>query len=358
MYITNKDLSDFAGKLNKKLKELRKKINFYSDTEIKKRGRSNFSLGDISEDIENSLTKVETVLLEYKIISIETPSVSDLKEKYKEYLIKFKEFDELCDSIYNSAEGSMNRAFFYLSFSDWFTETYQLIMGIYDQFLEKFEIEKIISEHKKYEQILNDAKAKEKEMQNVLNSIKTKSDTLLLKLEQNVAEHEILDIKEYYTETKEIIRKEKNLYGWGFLISSLLLIACLICLFIFLDRFFPKDETHLIIPRSVLSCSFLGVFTFLINDFRKRFNICKNILDELNQKVIVVNTYTSLLSRIKDFDDETKKKYHDKIIQNIIDTLLLVRNHGYLSKILNQSDPNLASKIIEELGSIIPKTTT
>lgn len=168
-----------------------------------------------------------------------------------------------------------------------------------------------------------------------------------------MAEHKVSDIKDYYLKAIEKTQKDMKINALFYYGLSIVMTALLVLLFWNMKTIYPND--YLLITKSILSCTLIGFVSFVINDFRKRFNISKNILDELLQKEIVVDTYSSLLSRIKDFDEETKKQYHEKIIQNIIDTLLLIRNHGYLSKIFNQSSPDYASKIIEELGNIVQK---
>ena len=102
-------------------------------------------------------------------------------------------------------------------------------------------------------------------------------------------------------------------------------------------------------PRIIFTISIIGFITFIINDIRKRFNVSKQILDEIYQKQNIVDAYSSLLSRIEKFDDKTKELYHQEIMKIIIDTLLSVKNHGYLSKKLNQEMPNVTSSILEKI---------
>lgn len=344
MQISSYELAHCANYMVSELKKIRDKIDFYAKEELKKRQGSNFSL-EISENDDVFLIKVERVLSENDNLTIDSDSVKDLLEKYKEAPKNFKEFDELCDKIYNSKNGSHDQAFFYTSFSRWFEEVFKLIWNIYLQFLDRIEIKEIIKNKNKYEEIVENAREKKDELQNMINSVKKQSDELLLKLEQNISEHEIADIKEYYSSLIKKTKKERNINGICYYVLSVIMIVILFLLFCNMKSIYPND--YLLIPKSILSCTMIGFISFIINDFRKRFNISKNILDELFQKEIVVDTYSSLLSRIKDFDPETKKSYHAKIIQNIIDTLLLIRNHGYLSKIFNQSSPDYASKKIE-----------
>lgn len=352
MQISSYELAHYANYMVTELKKIRDKIDFYGKEELKKAQGSNFSL-EIPEQDDIFLIKIERVLSEKENITIDTDSVKSLREKYTEAPQKFKEFDELCDSIHSSKNGSHDHAFFYVPFSRWFEEIYILIRDLYLQFLDKLEIKDIISNKQKYEKILENATAKEDELQQLINNVKNKSDELLLNLEQNVAEHKLSDIKDYYSKVIEKTEKDMKTNAILYYGLSIIMTVLLIIVFWNMKNIYPND--YLLIPKSILSCTLVGFISFVINDFRKRFNISKNILDELLQKEIVVDTYSSLLSRIKDFDQDTKKKYHEKIIQNIIDTLLLIRNHGYLSKTFNQSSPDYATKIIEELGNIVQK---
>ena len=352
MQISSYELAHCANYMVNELKKIRDKINFYGNEEVKKRHGSNFSL-EIPEQDDIFLIKIERVLSEKENITIDSDTVKSLLEKYKEAPNKFKEFDELCDSIHSSTNGSFDQAFFYVPFSRWFEETYILIRDLYLQFLDRLEIKDIISNKQKYEKIVDNATSKDNELQQLINNVKNKSDELLLELEKNVAEHKVSDIKDYYLKAIEKTQKDMKINALFYYGLSIVMTALLVLLFWNMKTIYPND--YLLIPKSILSCTLIGIVSFVINDFRKRFNISKNILDELLQKEIVVDTYSSLLSRIKDFDEETKKQYHEKIIQNIIDTLLLIRNHGYLSKIFNQSSPDYASKIIEELGNIVQK---
>lgn len=352
MQISSYELAHCANYLVTELKKIRYKIDFYRNEEVKKTQGSNFSL-EIPEQDDIFLIKIERELSEKELITIDTDSVKSLQEKYKEAPEKFKEFDELCDSIHSSQNGSHDKAFFYVTFSRWFEEIFILIRDIYLQFLDRLEIKEIISNKQKYEKILENATAKEDELQQLINNVKNKSDELLLNLEQNVAEHKLSDIKDYYSKVIKRTKKDININALFYYGLSIVITVLLVITFWNMKSIYPND--YLLIPKSILSCSLIGFITFVINDFRKRFNISKYILDELQQKEIVVDTYSGLLSRIKDFDQDTKKKYHEKIIQNIIDTLLLVRNHGYLSKTFNQSSPDYATKIIEELGNIVRK---
>lgn len=354
MQIASYELAQYAEYLSSELKKIREKIKFYSEDEYQKFKGSNFSL-EIPENDDIVLIKITRVLRERENSVIDTDLAKKLKEKYSDSKNQFSNFDNLLDEIYKKEKGSLDDAFFYVPFSRWFEDLFIQMKSIYLMFLKEFDIQEIISNKAKYEEIVKNANSKENELQKILNSAKKKSDELLLQIEQTATECKISDIKTFYSKLLEETTKENKIYSCFFYITFTVLGLILISLFIFLPNIYNTENKITELTRSVISFTFLGVLSFLINDFRKRMNITKNIIDELKQKEIVVDTYTSLLSRITDFDDETKKKYHDKIIQNIIDTLLVLKNHGYMSKNLNQDTPIITSKIIEEFSNIVKK---
>lgn len=352
MQISSYELAEISEYLEKKLQNIRKKVKFYGDEEVKKRQRSNFSL-EIPEQQDVFLVKFARVLRENSNIVIDTKLANWVIENYKISKDKFSEFDNLLDKIYGKTNGSFDDAFFYLPFSNWFNEFYIKIKSLYLMFLEKIDLQDIIANKKEYEEIVKDAKNKSNSLQKILNEATAKIDEFILKMEQKVAQNEILDIKNYYETMISKVKIEKTVNAWFYYGLSCLLVVFLIVLFFNMKKIYPED--YLLISKSILSCTLIGFWTFIVNDFRRRFNIAKYILDELQQKGIVVDTYSSLLARIKDFEPETKKKYHEKIIQNIIDTLLVIKNHGYLSKIFNQTNSTLSEKIIEEISNIVNK---
>lgn len=352
MQISSYELAEISEYLEKKLQNIRKKVKFYGDEEVKKRQGSNFSL-EIPEQQDVFLVKFARVLRENSNIMIDTELANWVIENYKISKDKFSEFDNLLDEIYGKTNGSFDDAFFYLPFSNWFNEFYIKIKSLYLMFLEKIDLQDIIANKKEYEEIVKDAKNKSNSLQKILNEATAKIDESILKMEQKVAQNEILDIKNYYETMISKVKIEKTVNAWFYYGLSCLLVVFLIVLFFNMKKIYPED--YLLISKSILSCTLIGFWTFIVNDFRRRFNIAKYILDELQQKGIVVDTYSSLLARIKDFEPETKKKYHEKIIQNIIDTLLVIKNHGYLSKIFNQTNSTLSEKIIEEISNIVNK---
>ena len=114
MQISSYELAHCASYMVSELKKIRDKINFYGNEEVKKRQGSNFSL-EIPEQDDIFLIKIERVLSEKENITIDSDTVKSLQEKYKEAPNKFKEFDELCDSIHSSTNGSFDQAFFLCS---------------------------------------------------------------------------------------------------------------------------------------------------------------------------------------------------------------------------------------------------
>ena len=67
---------------------------------------------------------------------------------------------------------AMIKLFFYTSFSRWFEEVFKLIWNIYLQFLDRIEIKEIIKNKNKYKEIVENAREKKDELQNMINSVK------------------------------------------------------------------------------------------------------------------------------------------------------------------------------------------
>ena len=326
MQISSYELAKISEDFNKRLKEVVDKVDFYSNDELKKTGGSNFFL-EFDRNNFTWLSKVTRVLSENENIVIRDELVTDLQKIIEEKDTKFKEFDELLDEIKAKETGRHNEAFFYTPFSSWGNKSIHVILTLYFEFLEKIEVKEIVKSKGEYEKIVADAKLKTDGLQKLLNETKEKIDsanaevknaqertaTALNELEKKVSANEVRAIKAYYEDY--------------------------ICHNITYPKIF--GNTHF--------CRSLFVF---INDFRRRYNITKQIIDELQQKKAIVDTYASLLDNIKNFDDDTKKQYHQKILQNIIDSLLSIRNHGYLSKTLNKDNASPASLLVEENGTI------
>ncbi len=307
--------------------------------------KSNFVF-DVPQNYDVFLSKVNRVLKEHPEITVYSEIANLLEDRYKQIQQNFS-------GIHEQLKESFGDISNLVPFAAWIKETCSLIFSLYDIFLEKIEIKKLIEGKERYENIINQAIEDKKNLETIISDSKKKADEILLKMEQSVAEKKITDIKEYYGKTIKSIQKKRNAYGLLFYGLSLILVLILIKLFLSMETFY--QDNFLLISKSILSFTIIGFLTFIINDSRKRLNISQNILDELNQKQMVVDAYSSLLARIQDFDDETKKKYHEKIIQNIIDTLLQIRNHGYLSKSFNNAPPSPYTRIIEELSSIMQK---
>ena len=111
MQISSYELAEISEYLEKKLQNIRKKVKFYGDEEVKKRQGSNFSL-EIPEQQDVFLVKFARVLRENSNIMIDTELANWVIENYKISKDKFSEFDNLLDEIYGKTNGSFDDAFF------------------------------------------------------------------------------------------------------------------------------------------------------------------------------------------------------------------------------------------------------
>jgi len=348
MRIQSHDVALAAFEMYRDLNEIKKKISFYSEDEVKRYNSSHFVF-DIDENELIKLNVIYKYLTERDNISIDSSFSNLFAQNYDKCKKIIIEFNLELDKIFKSETGSLEESFFYISFFMHIKDFISVIKDLYQSFLERIEIKDLVKNKDRIDDYINQMEVNKNNIMNSYTEIEKKSKENLIKLEQKVADRDILDIKDLYESLLKKINCEINLYGILFIISSLLLLAIFIFLFNSIESFY--NEKYLL-PRSVITVSFIGFFIFIINDIRKRFNIVKQIADEIYQKKIVVDTYSSLLSKIDKFDSDTKKCYHNEILNNIISTLLSIKDHGYLSKQMNKEIPDVTKKILDKLDSI------
>jgi hypothetical protein len=344
MLISSHDVSNIAGDLKDRLYEIKEKIEFYAKEELKNSNGSNFSFA-LDENLLIHLQKIQKILAERDNTSVDSDIGNKIMTYFNEMSDKFRKFEELLDNIYNSENKSRDKLLFYSHFFSWANNFIMSLKDIYGIFLEKFDIKEIIENKKNYEELLKHVEDKNDSLSKTINEVENKTKELLNRLEQSVSDKQVIEIKIFYDDLLKKTKKSKNIYGFSFYLSCLMIAILMILLFFNIAIF----QNKYIIPRSILMFTFISFITFIVNDFRKRFNIEKQILDELYQKKNVVDAYAALLSTIKNLDDETKKSYHTEILKNITDTLLAIRNHGFLSKKILQDTPNMTMEIVNTL---------
>jgi hypothetical protein len=188
-----------------------------------------------------------------------------------------------------------------------------------------------------------------KKYEDDLLSFHTAGDELVGKLEAAIADKSVGDIKTLYSTHKKDYKAEKNWNRSLFYSTAILIIVLLIGMPLAAIIFKIDIQNNWYTISSVLGIT--GFLGFLCNDFRKRFNIAKNILDEISQKEVVVNAYASLLEKVNTFEPEIRDKYHQEILKNIVDSLLSIRNRGYLHKSLHGAEPNLINQIVDVISN-------
>lgn len=352
MKITGLELANIADDLYKKITKSRKIINSIQEEKQEENSLHNLIL-KIPETYDVHLLEISIYFKQHADITIYSEIVNIIENQKSGIQESYQNFEENIQNRLKNKDRNPYDIIIHRMFTDSFKNMCDLVFSLYDIFFEKCEVRELIEEKGVYEGIVKRAMQNQKKLNTIIENSKKRADEILLKMEQCVAEKKITDIKEYYDKTIKSTQKKRNTYAFLFYGLSFLLVLILIKLFLSMETFY--QDNFLLISKSILSFTIIGFLTFIINDSRKRLNISQNILDELNQKQMVVDAYSSLLARIQDFDDETKKKYHEKIIQNIIDTLLQIRNHGYLSKSFNNATPSPYTRIIEELSSIMQK---
>lgn len=203
------------------------------------------------------------------------------------------------------------------------------------------------------------------EAEKLLNSVKTESDTLLESLTRMVGDTDVAEIKKFYVKAMEPKRNQGRFLSGAFYVTFFVLIAILIGFIYFeatghLPLFSdptlgnsisasPVADYKSNIPLYFGIITLLGFGTFLMTDLRKRLNINRSIRDELEQKVILADSYSVLLSKAR--ENEGQIEFSRALLANIIQQLLYVRNHGYTAKEMMNHSPypvwDLASQMLD-----------
>lgn len=370
MELSLNDFLIFTKTVDNLIIETKKKLDLYSQEEVKKRGGSNFVL-ELTEDEIKLPKKILGKFGNPKNIEIDDYVVNELYKYKEEYKQKVKDFNDFVDEKFKNIEDKPSEFADMLNFSSWIRSILICLDRISKKYSKELRLNELIGMEEVYENLKTAAKLKNEELtklyttatentKNLEKELKEATENLKksnIVVEQELANKNVLDIANYYAEYRESVNSGKNLYGWLYFGFSAVLIGLFCLIFLKLDKIFVNSESlYLKISKSIISCSLIGFATFIVNDFRKRHNICKQILDEIDQKIAIVKTYSSLLSRIDDFNEDIKKQYHQKVLQNIVDTLLMIRNHGFVSKSFQQSSPSItatATELVEQLSKLV-----
>jgi hypothetical protein len=345
MKISSKQLANDAKAIYSKLRDTIAKLEVYSKEEMKKHGGSNFVLNVEIKDIE-LLNSISQRLELSDLVMLNTSTTSKYDDLSSQFIEKYKEFNDRCDVLKSNPDGSRKDAGFALQYSVYINELILCISDLYKEINEKLEIKEVLKIKGLYENLENKVQAKIEEIDSSFAEKKKNADRLLLRLEQAVADKSVTDIKELYTRILNRLEKEKN-FNAGFYYSLAIIVIILLVVAVILENKYGVFEKSAVFKYSI-SIGILGFISFLCNDFRKRYNIAKNMIDEFKQKEIIVDTYASLLEKIQNFDEETKKAYNQEILKNIISTLLAIKSHGYLSKDFHNMNPNMINGIFSK----------
>ncbi|UOG40341.1 hypothetical protein [Leptospira noguchii] len=345
MKIWSGDLAKIAKEIHQKIEDVDKRLQIYLKEELHKFGGSNFvlSISDYSK-----LLEVHEVLKNENQFSTESAFLEKFYEYYNEFDLRVKNFYNEVEQIRREEHGSSKKMSFCEPFSYFINSLVAHIIELYDKFKESLEIKNIIQNKDIYIQLSTSLKEKNDSFAKLLTDTEDKASNLLLSLEQIVAQRNVQDIKKFYRDYQKNILTEKRIYGSLYFITCLAFLTILLILFNNL-RF--VNEPYLW-QKTAITFSFFGFISYLIGDFRKRFNIAKSILDDIRQKSSVVDIYASLLSKIKEFDTVTKESYNREILTNIINSLLALKNNGYAGK---DYSSNISPPILELLNKIIKK---
>lgn len=329
--------------------DIKLKVDIACKKELEKRGGSNFVL-HLNEESISLINNLTEELLECKIVNYDVTTLARLK---KANLTLTNEADKLknkVDEILTTAKGSQDNP-------GWNNEIERKIMDIAIQIIAELEnyrnrrnIEEIINNYKEIQTIKNDYDSffKEKQTQ-ILNLEK--------RLEQKVYDQDILSIRSFYdgriSDKKKEYNINKNAFytSFGILITFLLyLLIDILCLNITFN--FEKIEKSLNnIIVYILIVSITGLLSFIMSDFRKRMNIAKAIIDEIEQKKVIVDSYSVLLEKKKTISEKNQEKYELDLILSIFQNLLSIKNFGYSHKDMQLMSPNLLMDLVNRFTS-------
>ncbi|MCG6146583.1 hypothetical protein [Leptospira bandrabouensis] len=351
MKTTSASISEMVNKIYLRLKDINDKLQIYMKEEQKKFNGSNMTLA-VSESEISELNEISKYLLN-KNTQISSYYLEPFIEKYKIFFTTAIEFESDIEKVRSSERGSLDHPFFYSKFSNLVIEIIYIIRDIVDTIEEKIKFEDV---NKHLQNLETNSKLSDRlkeEYTQKIASLENQTKNLLLKLEQTVNEKKVSDIKEFYQSYLKNSKLERTIYGLIYGSTFLLIIYSILYLF---EIYLSKTEGNYLWQLTTLTFTFFGFLTFLLKDSRKRFNISKGIIDDISQKSAVVDIYSNLLSKIQEFDEETKKAYNMEILKNIINTLLSTKNYGYNPNESNSSNSNDLSDLLDIVKKQIDKS--
>jgi hypothetical protein len=207
-----------------------------------------------------------------------------------------------------------------------------------------------------------------------INTINLLEEKMKIKYEND----QIKSLKDFYTKRQEALIDEQKHYNrfyyfFIFLQAFLLIIAIIDVnyskkIFVYNNTVTETSKTNNISTTDeiqlksnsshnnniyIIYVSFiliLALIQFLISDYNLKRNISKQILDEIDQKTIILDMLPVLLARNNEYKNINEKKYESEILTALINNIISIKNFGY-----NKDDKNDNYNIISAITKIIKK---
>jgi hypothetical protein len=191
----------------------------------------------------------------------------------------------------------------------------------------------LVSAEADWKKRIDGLEAKEEE---VLGHLNGKVEELITLYAQRVPNKEIESLEGFYEGQIELHSKESDrtssFYRWtlGAVFAAVAIVGAL-------QFFVTADKLVEHWPAILASITIVGFLTFIATDLRKRRNIFKTILDELEQKKVMAKSYAVLFGET--LRKEGLEEFAAKLQDSLVSQLLIVRNHGFSGKDMMNHSP-------------------
>lgn len=189
----------------------------------------------------------------------------------------------------------------------------------------------------------------------MLHEFNDNAKDLVRRMELKVTDKDIVEIKGYFDTELKKKRKSFRWMSFAFYLSFTVTVSSFLIfgLYHLRSRDFQEIDTFTKAGAYVLFASIAGFLIFLTTDFRKRANIVRTIIDELEQKTVLTDTYSVLLEKAK--ATTHREDFEKDLLKNIVESLLEVRNHGFSGKDMQNHSPNPIVDILNKALDKLPK---
>lgn len=275
------------------------------------------------------------------LVIIDYVKFNNFVEKFNNFIeVVVKEFSDIIDQYSKTLKSDQEFSTKANEFCVKFGDLMYFCISLFQEFHEKQNM--LTYKNTEFDQIkqgYDDIIIKNKSYESEFAALKNKYEAVII-------DKDIEDIKNHYNEIYKNNTFNRTVSLYYFIISVIAMFTLVGWSFYklnsgFLDKIANSHSNNFTFTLILLVSTF-GLISFLITDARKRLNISLAILDEIQQKKVLVDSYSSLLGKAKNIEDnETKTEYEKQVLQNIISNILSIKNHGYIGKDMQNMSPNI-----------------